>query len=188
MGFTDERVHGCHVCMVFDSEDHRRDVVSEYVAAGIRNRERVRYFADRTPPETVRAWVAGRGIAVPDEEARGTFAVASATAAYCAGGRHDPQAVIDAVKKGYAAAEAAGLVASRVCAEMSWVLGGLPGAERFLEYEIALNRIDVPFPHSGMCQYDARLFDGATLFKVLQVHPFMVAGGQIVQNPYYASP
>jgi hypothetical protein len=39
-----------------------------------------------------------------------------------------------------------------------------------------------------MCQYDARRFDGATLYKVLQVHPYMVAQGQLVQNPYYVKP
>jgi hypothetical protein len=39
-----------------------------------------------------------------------------------------------------------------------------------------------------MCQYDARRFDGATLFKVLQVHPYMVAQGQIVRNPFYLKP
>jgi hypothetical protein len=39
-----------------------------------------------------------------------------------------------------------------------------------------------------MCQYDARLFDGATLFKVLQVHPYIIAQGQIVRNPYYIKP
>jgi hypothetical protein len=39
-----------------------------------------------------------------------------------------------------------------------------------------------------MCLYDARLFDGATLFKVLQVHPYMIARGQIVRNPFYVRP
>lgn len=186
LGFSDASVRGCHVCMIFESEEQRRDVAAEYVAAGIRGRERVRYFADRTPPETVRAWVAARGIAVPDVEASGAFTVASASAAYCAGGSHDPEATIAAIKQGYQVAEAGGFTASRVCGEMSWVLRGLPGSERFLEYEALLNRIDVPFPHTGMCQYDARLFDGATLFKILCIHPFVVAQGQIVHNPYYA--
>jgi len=40
-----------------------------------------------------------------------------------------------------------------------------------IEYEMMLNTVESDFPHSGMCQYDARLFDGATLFRVLQVHP-----------------
>jgi hypothetical protein len=39
-----------------------------------------------------------------------------------------------------------------------------------------------------MCQYDARVFDGATLFRVLKVHPYMSAHGQIVRNPFYTRP
>jgi len=57
-----------------------------------------------------------------------------------------------------------------------------------LEYEMGLNAIQDAFPHVGMCQYDARRFDGAMLFKVLQVHPYMVAHGQIVRNPFYLKP
>ncbi len=185
LGFGDAALRGCHACMVFDSDEQRREVAAGYMAAGIRNRERVRYFADRTPPEMVRGWMAERGIAVPEAEAGGGFAIVPAAEAYCAGGSHEPEATIGAIKKGYQIAQAGGFTASRVCAEMSWALRGLPGSERFLEYEALLNRIDVPFPHTGMCQYDARLFDGATLFKVLSVHPFMVAQGQIVHNPYY---
>jgi hypothetical protein len=71
---------------------------------------------------------------------------------------------------------------------MTWVLRGIPGSERLLEYEIGLNAIQDEFPHIGMCQYDARLLDGAMLFKVLQVHPYMVAQGQIVRNPFYIKP
>ena len=50
-----------------------------------------------------------------------------------------------------------------------------------------LNTVVANFPHSGMCQYDARRFDGATLFKVLKLHPWMIVRGKIVQNPYYMS-
>lgn len=81
-----------------------------------------------------------------------------------------------------------GFSGSRACGEMTWVLRGIPGSERLLEYEVGLNMIEDDFPRIGMCQYDARLFDGVTLFKVLQVHPFMVAQGQIVRNPFYMKP
>lgn len=36
-----------------------------------------------------------------------------------------------------------------------------------------------------ICQYDANRFDGVTLMEVLRVHPFMIARGRIVSNPYY---
>ena len=61
------------------------------------------------------------------------------------------------------------------------------GVERLLDYEAAQG-LSFGRHFAGMCQYDARRFDGATLYRVLQVHRYMVAQGQIVQNPYYVRP
>jgi hypothetical protein len=88
----------------------------------------------------------------------------------------------------YRKAQEAGYRGSRVTGEMTWALRNIPGSDRVLEYEAMINTIDESFPHWGMCQYDARRFDGATLFKVLQVHPFVIANGQVVRNPYYLKP
>ena len=38
------------------------------------------------------------------------------------------------------------------------------------------------------CQYDARLFNGGTLYHVLQVHPFMIVKGQVMENPFHIRP
>jgi hypothetical protein len=40
-------------------------------------------------------------------------------------------------------------------------------------------------PITVMCQYDLRLFDGAMMFEVMNVHPVMIVGGQIFHNPFY---
>jgi hypothetical protein len=82
----------------------------------------------------------------------------------------------------------AGFSGIRSCGEMSWALKNIPGSDRLMEYETLLNTVGGEFPHSGMCQYDARLFDGATLLNILKVHPYMIAQGQIVKNPFYMRP
>lgn len=189
LGFTDERLHGaCHACLIFDSDDQRRRIVADYLAAGIAHREVVRYFDDATSPAAVRGWLAERGVDVAPAEASGAFGFVSAEAAYCPEARFEPERMIEANKRRYVDAERAGHAGTRVCGEMSWVLRGCEGSGRFLEYEALLNTVEVAFPHFGMCQYDARRFDGATLYRVLQVHPYMVAQGQIVRNPYYVKP
>jgi hypothetical protein len=188
LGFTDDLPDACHVCMIFDDDEQRHRIVSEYLAAGLRRNDRTRYFADRTAPDQIRAWLDETGPERAAAEGRGAFAFVPAVDAYCPGGAHVPQRIIDGLMGVYDAARKGGYAGSRVCAEMSWVKRGLPGSDRFLEYEGLLNLIDTDFPHIGMCQYDARVFDGLTLFKVLQVHPFMVAQGQIVRNPYYVKP
>ncbi len=189
MGFTEEHLPGAtHVCLIFENEDQRRRTVSEFLAAGVRQKEMVRYFADATSPETVRAWLVEKGVEVAAAEESGAFAISNAVSAYCPGGSFEPKVPIAGAMQRYIVAERDGFTGVRTSGEMSWVLKGNRGSERFLEYEALLNTISIDFSHTGMCQYDARLFDGATLFNVLQVHPFMVAQGQVVRNPYYAKP
>jgi hypothetical protein len=189
LGFTDERFHGsCHCCLIYERDEQRRRVVAEYLAAGLQHREVVRYFADTTPAETIRAWLGEKGVDVKASEASGSFGIGSAEAGYCPTGRFEPEVMIAGNIRRYGEAEKAGFTGVRSCGEMSWALGGREGSHRFLEYEALLNTVDVPFRHFGMCQYDARRFDGATLYKVLQVHRYIVAQGQLVQNPYYVKP
>ncbi len=189
-GFTTERFpEGIHLCLIYDQEEEREMIVSEYMSAGLRNGEKVRYFADTTSPEKVQSWLAEMGVDLPEAVENGQFGIFKAQNAYCtAEGRFDPQEMIAGMIPKYEQAKKAGYTGMRSCGEMTWTLHGIPGSERLLEYEVMLNEVHYPFPHSGMCQYDARVFDGATLFNILKVHPWMVVRGKVVQNPYYLSP
>jgi len=189
VGFTKEQLPGCHhLCLIYDDEEQRRKIVSEYLAAGIRQGDLVRYFADTTSPDEIRAWLSETGVDLQKAEEDGYFGIVRAKDAYCPGERFVPREVIESAVSRYAMAKKAGYRGSRACGEMTWVFRGIPGSEHFLEYEVRLNMINETFPYIGMCQYDARRFDGATLFKVLQVHPYMVAQGQVVRNPFYLKP
>ena len=189
LGFTTEIIPECHhLCLIYDNEEQRRKIVSEYLAAGVRQGDLVRYFADTTSSAEIRAWLSEIGIELQKVEEAGHFGIVKAENAYCPSGQFVPREVVENAVSRYAAARKSGYHGSRVCGEMTWVLRGIAGSERLLEYETRLNMITETFPRIGMCQYDARRFDGATLFKILQVHPFMVAQGQIVRNPFYIKP
>jgi hypothetical protein len=43
-------------------------------------------------------------------------------------------------------------------------------------------------PLTVMCQYDARKFDGSTIYDVINVHPIMIVRGHILRNPFYVPP
>lgn len=189
LGFTTEILPDCHhLCLIFDDEAQRQKIVSEYLAAGLKQGDLVRYFTDVTSPQAVRDWLSEMGLELPRAEEAGSFGITQAENAYCPSGQIMPQDVVKNAKARYAMAKQAGYHGSRVSGEMSWVLRRPADIDRLLEYETRLNLIDETFPYIGMCQYDARKFDGATLFKVLQVHPYMVAQGQIVRNPFYLQP
>jgi hypothetical protein len=189
MGFTKEHFpESNHVCLIFDSEEQRQKIVSEYLAVGLRQGERVRFFVDVTSPEEVRSWLLEMGIELPEANENEPFSTAKAESFYCKDGRFEPHRMIDGMIPRFDLAKKAGYSGMRSCGEMTWALKGFPGSDRLVEYEALLNTVTGTYPHTGMCLYDARLFDGATLFKILQVHPYMVAQGQIVKNPFYVRP
>lgn len=187
MDFTKTQFpEGIHVCLIYDRDDDRQKIVSEYMAAGLKQGEQIRYLNDTTAPETVRSWLLNMGVEIPEEDP--ALKIFSAESAYCMNGQFNPRELIPTLPPRYELARKAGYTGQRSCGEMTWALKGIPGSDRLLEYEALLNTIVANFPHSGMCQYDARRFDGATLFKVLKLHPWMIVRGKIVQNPYYMLP
>jgi hypothetical protein len=177
-----------HVCLIYDDEEQRQKVVSEFMMAGLKQGELVRYFTDVTTPEKVRSWLLEMGVELSEISENELFSIFAAEQAYCPSGQFDPQQMINASKARYDSAQKAGYKGVRSCGEMSWALKGIPGSDRLLEYEVLLNTVTSTFPHIGMCQYDSRLFDGATLFNVLKIHPFMIAHGQVIRNPFYIRP
>jgi len=188
LGFTDERLpKDAHVCLIFDDDAQRQKLVSEYLAAGLRRGESTRWFVDVSDPADARRALEAAGVDWAVVE-RAALSLLPATDAYCPAGHFDPPAVIARMKSVYEVAKKKGFTGTRMTGEMTWALRGIPGSERLLEYEALIGTLCTHFPHSGMCQYDSRRFDGATLFKVLQIHPYMVAQGQIVRNPYYVRP
>jgi hypothetical protein len=176
---------GIHMCLIFDRDEERQKIVSEYMAAGLKQGEQVRYLADTTPPEVIHSWLLDMGVEISEEDP--ALKVLSAESAYCPNGYFGPRELIPTLPPRYELAKKAGYTGQRSCGEMTWALKGIPGSDRLFEYEALLNTVVAHFPHSGMCQYDARRFDGAMLFKVLKLHPWMIVRGKIVQNPYYVS-
>lgn len=182
---TDEVLaSGRHACFIYCDDEDRRSTIGSFLAAGLAAGERVVYMTDGTPPEEVRAWVAAAG---GDTGAAWADAVnvVPAEAVYHPAGIFDPSAAIARLEAANREAVQAGCPGRRSTAEMTWALRGMPGADRLIEYETQVNDIVARYPVKPVCQYDARRFDGATILKILQVHPMVVVRGQVVHNPYY---
>jgi hypothetical protein len=92
LGFTQEIFPECHhLCLIFDTEEQRQIIVSEFLAAGLKRGELVRYFADVTPPQDVRDWLLEAGIELPKAEESGAFGIVQAESAHCPSGSFVPR-------------------------------------------------------------------------------------------------
>ncbi len=190
LGFTSEHYQaGVHMCIIYRNEEERRQIISKYIDSGIKGGEAVGSFTDSLKPKEFKQWLKEGGINIPDKVyEKGQLIIKEALPTYCPNNKFNPQNMIQTLRNFYDKAIEEGYTGARVTGEMSWSLKGVPGSELLPEYEALINKLTEEVPITAMCQYDANLFDGGTLFDILEVHPFMIIHGQIMKNPAYLNP
>lgn len=189
LGFTVERFPaGTHMCYIFNDDTERLELISKFVESGVRANESVWYFTDLLTPGEMRDRLRTSGAELPPATDDRRLAISPAVTTYCPEGRFEPAQMLQRLRHMYSSSVAEGYAGARATGEMTWALRGLPGSERLIEYEALINTVVREHPTTAICQYDARRFDGGTLFDVLSVHPMMVIRGQVVRNPYYIEP
>lgn len=177
-----------HACYIYDDDVQRDKVIGKFIEAGFIKGEEVAYFTDNKDPDEVMDWLINMGIKIPKDDNIEQFSISFAQNTYCPNRKFVPDEMLEYLRTFYRKAINEGYKGVRISGEMSWVLRGIPGSERLLEYEALVNNVLQTHPITAVCQYDARRFDGVAIFNVLKVHPMIIANGQIVQNPYYMNP
>lgn len=189
LGFTRDRFPaGTHMCLIYSDEEERKRIIAKYLEGGLISGERVSYFADRMSKEDVLAWIREAGADMSRFDAPGNFDITVAQDTYCPDGMFVPERMHDNVRRIYMESVEKGFTGVRASGEMAWATRGIPGSDRLMEYEALLNLVLATHPLTAICQYNAHLFDGATIFSTLKVHPMMIVHGQVLRNPYYLKP
>jgi hypothetical protein len=179
---------GIHMCFIFDNDDERRDVLAKFVQSGLDNDEQVVYFVDTMTPEELKASLRSLGVTIPDDEADTSCLIYSAEQTYCPDGTFQVERMLTSLEQAYDHCCTAGYAGLRVSGETTWVLKHLLDSDHLIEYESKVTLLLQSVPVTAICQYDARLFDGEMLYRLLMVHPMMIVRGQVVQNPYFVQP
>lgn len=189
LGFTPDLFPaGTHMCYIYNDDRQRQEIMSKFIDSGLQAGERVGYFTDTLSPSELRAHLTDMGVHLPPETDQKRFSISTAMETYCPDRTFIPERMLEVLKSTYKDSIEAGYPGARATGEMSWALRDIPGVDRLIEYEALVNVVVQEHPITAVCQYDARRFDGATLFDVLNVHPMMIVNGQVVRNPYYTPP
>lgn len=189
LGFTDEKVPvGTHMCLVFTNDEERVDSLLKFLLSGLQAGERTACFSGKMTEETVKEYLAQNNISYDERKAHKAIILAGASEIYFEGGVFDPDRMLKTLTAYYNEAVDLGFPASRVIGEMIPEVQHVPGGERLFEYESRVSILLRNHPVTSVCQYDANLFDGATIMEVLKVHPKMIINGMVINNPFYIEP
>lgn len=185
VGVSGERFpDGLHLCHIFNDDAERERTTAQYLAWGIGEGERALCAFEAMSPERVRELLVGLGVDVgPDR-----LQLIPAEAAYCPGGAFRDDEVLRGFRSVCDHSVACGFHGTRIAGDMRWAARNGTTIDQLLTYEAKVNGLVGPARSTAMCEYDARLFDGAAILDLLAVHPAMILRGQIIHNPFYVDP
>lgn len=189
LGFTTGKVpEGTHICQIYTDDDERDQSILQFLLSGVEGGERAACFSEKMDSATLSGYFSQNGLNFEDACGHSGCLLSRTREVYFEGDRFDPDRMISLLTRFYHEALAAGYPAARVIGEMLPEIKTIAGGERLLEYESRVSILLRDVPVTSVCQYDARVFDGATIMDVLKVHPHMVVGGAVINNPFYTPP
>ncbi len=175
-----------HIGHIYATLEEWETAVAIFLITGLRQGEKCHYIVDTHTADQVRATLHAWGVDVTAAEASGQFLISHETETYTKGGFFDPDLMITYLINEAEKAIAEGYHAIRGVTEMSWVLHGHPGSNRFVEFESKLNRdFYARYPVTGLCQYEWQRFGLPLLLNVICTHPTIMVGTKVYENPYY---
>jgi anti-anti-sigma factor len=155
---------GDHLCLPFSSDDEQREVLTTYILDGLARGERVIYYAGRTAPDQIGAWLAATGVDTGRIVNEGRLDIR----------RFEPDVVITTLWVEVRQTRDAGYPGLRISSEMASDVRPVTDRQALIEYENRLARVFDSGEVAAICQYDRRLFDQAAVTGVIDCHPRVV--------------
>ena len=189
LGFTCDKVPvGTHMCLIFSSDQERRDCLLKYLLSGLQENERGACFSNNISENEIRQFLLENNISYDERKESDQISVSGTNEVYFANGAFDPDRMLETLKGFYLKTKKMTFSAARVIGEMAPEVQNVPGGDRLLEYESRVTLLVREFPVTSICLYDARTFNGATILEVLKVHPKMIVNGAVITNPFFIKP
>jgi hypothetical protein len=182
--------NGMHFCGLYETEAERDEIILDYLRQGLIDKAHVLY----TPTERSKDDFLNQFSEKYPEEAGLLFknpnlTINTADDLYYQEGEFSPIRMNHNLNNFYVESQKNGKINIRTTAEMVWAIEKKLDKTMLMIYESRLNYFIPGKPWISICMYNLTKFDGQTIMKVLQTHPYTISkGGMITKNPYYIHP
>jgi hypothetical protein len=162
--------HGDHTCVFYWDLQGLLEVLTPYIAEGLRQNERC-FCAQR--PETLKALCNDLrfiGVDIEREQKRGALELHTTNEVYFRNMRFDPDALMELLERSVEDSVRNGFSAFRTAGELSWAVEGRNECDKLVAYEKLVEASYPSKPAVGICLYPIRSFEPAVLDRVVAAH------------------
>jgi hypothetical protein len=191
LGFSGHECNnGSHFCGLYETEEEKDEIIMGFLRQGLLDKDKVMYVPSESSEKDFRQKFSGR---FPDDVRliieNDNLQISKPEDLYIREGKFSPDHMIIHLEDYFKRCQEQGKRNIRASAEMSWALELHIDLFQLMVYESRLNYFIPGKPWVSICLYNLTKFDGQTIMKVLQTHPYAIGkGGVIIKNPYFIDP
>ncbi len=179
---------GKHICCFYESEEQLHTVLRSFLCSGLEAGEKALCLLE---PKTAKGVLKHIREAEFDPEPYlecGQLGILTFDETYLVDGAFSPRSMLARLQAETERALQEGYSALRVAGEMIWALKEIPNRRDLVVYESEANLFFEKKPCKAICLYDQREFPPDMLLDVLQAHPTVIIGTEILNNYCYVTP
>jgi hypothetical protein len=166
--------HGDHICVFYRTENALLEILSPYVAEGLRRGECCFCVQPIHIMQKLRNDLQFLGVKVDQEMNRGALLCYSEREIYFESGKFDPHGMIRKLESAIENSVRAGFTGFRSAGELSWAGDSVTHCKQVTGYEKMVEECYPSKPAVGLCQYRMGAFSQETLDELLESHKMQV--------------
>ncbi|HTV37349.1 MAG TPA: MEDS domain-containing protein [Xanthobacteraceae bacterium] len=195
------RDHGCpihladgvlgkqsHICAFFNGFDEQHRVLRSFIKEGFERGDKAFHIVDPELREDHLRHLADAGIDVEQAMATGQLELRRWQDAYLRDDRFDQDSMLALLEDLLGSGAAAGNPLVRFVSRVEPSLVEKAGEHNWLEYETRVNCAVAKYSDPVICTYDLTNLRASFVMDMLRVHPFVIVGGVLQENPFFIPP
>ena len=178
----------CHICAFFNGFDEQHRVLRSFIKEGFERGDRAFHIVDPELRETHLRRLAEAGINVEQAVASGQLELRRWQDAYLRDDLFDQEGMLVLLEEVLGSGTAAGYPLTRFVSRVELSLLDKAGVDSWLEYETRVNYVVPKYDDPVICTYDLSKFSAGMVMDMLRVHPVVIVGGVLQENPFFVPP
>jgi hypothetical protein len=176
-----------HVCAFFGSKEEEYRVLLPFIKEGLDQRDRIFQIVDeRRHAEHMRR-LEEAGIDLAEAQGAERMVIRHWDEVYLQDGRFDCQRQLAVMEGVLVKGKADGFLRTRVMGAPDWRVMHRE-IDAFMEYEARLNDLMADHEDPVCCLYDVSTVSASLIVDALRVHPAVIIGGILQENPFFVPP
>jgi hypothetical protein len=177
-----------HICAFFNGFEEQHRVLRSFIKEGFERGEKAFHIVDPELREAHLKRLAEAGIDVDQAIATGQLEVRRWQDVYLRDDQFDQVGMLALLDELLGSGAAAGNPLIRFVSKVEPSLVEKAGEANWLEYETRVNHTVGKYNDPVICTYDLRNFSASLIMDMLRVHPVVIVGGVLQENPFFVPP